>query len=174
MSAEELRELADWLAADDYAAQDRYRAAAYLRACADALDAGPVAWQHPGPVTREHPLECLVVVPALRQADGDWWLYRDVFLDPDSPIAWMPDTREHRAMLDAAPTPPVQDDEALEVLRELVAAEAETQRLRESLRGLLAVTSSKAPGTGLIVGAEDRHAAAIKQARAALENTDAR
>lgn len=44
MSAEELRELADWLAADDYAAQDRYRAAAYLRACADALDAGPVAW----------------------------------------------------------------------------------------------------------------------------------
>lgn len=41
---------------------------------------------------------------------------------------------------------------------------------RESLRGLLAVTSSKAPGTGLIVGAEDRHAAAIKQARAALEN----
>ncbi len=59
---------------------------------------------------------------------------------------------------------------AKETLDRLKAAEAETQRLRESLRGLLAVTSSKATGTGLIVGAEDRHAAAIKQARAALEN----
>lgn len=48
MSAEELRELADWLAADDYAAQDRYRAADYLRACADAMEAGPVAWEHNG------------------------------------------------------------------------------------------------------------------------------
>lgn len=51
-----------------------------------------------------------------------------------------------------------------------LAGNTEIERLRESLRGLLAVTSSKAPGTGLIVGAEDRHAAAIKQARAALEN----
>lgn len=65
-------------------------------------------------------------------------------------------------------------DDICALLDRLKAAEAEAQRLRESLRGLLAVTSSKAPGTGLIVGAEDRHAAAIKQARAALENTDAR
>lgn len=40
MNSEELRGLADWLAADDYDAQDRYLAADYLRACADALDAG--------------------------------------------------------------------------------------------------------------------------------------
>ncbi len=65
-------------------------------------------------------------------------------------------------------------DDIRTLLNRLKAAEAEAQRLRESLRGLLAVTSSKAPGTGLIVGAEDRHAAAIKQAREALENTDAR
>lgn len=65
-------------------------------------------------------------------------------------------------------------DDLRALLDRLKAAEAEAQRLRESLRGLLAVTSSRAPGAGLIAGAEERHAAAIKQARAALENTDER
>ena len=66
------------------------------------------------------------------------------------------------------------DEPPRALLDRLKAAEAEAQRLRESLRGLLAVTSSRAPGAGLIAGAEERHAAAIKQARAALENTDER
>jgi hypothetical protein len=55
---------------------------------------------------------------------------------------------------------------------EQLAANTENERLRESLRGLLTVTSSKAPGAGLIAGAEERHAAAIKQARAALEGKE--
>lgn len=66
-------------------------------------------------------------------------------------------------------------DAAIErALAEVDRLRTENERLRESLRGLLAVTSSRAPGAGLIAGAEERHAAAIKQARAAQENTDAR
>jgi hypothetical protein len=45
MTAEELRELA--YSTDEMDAFAVARAAAYLRACADALDAGPVAWMDP-------------------------------------------------------------------------------------------------------------------------------
>lgn len=46
MSADELRRLAVLIERTDHDAIDR--AAAYLRACADALDAGPVAWHYDG------------------------------------------------------------------------------------------------------------------------------
>lgn len=49
MTAEELREMAEWLRLDDTEQHDR--AAGYLFACADALDAGPVAWHYDG---RDH------------------------------------------------------------------------------------------------------------------------
>lgn len=37
------------------------------------------------------------------------------------------------------------------------------------LRALLAVTPAKAPGAGLVVGAEEKHRAAIDAARAAID-----
>jgi integrase len=46
MTADELRRLAVLIERTDHDAIDR--AAAYLRACADALDAGPVAWHYDG------------------------------------------------------------------------------------------------------------------------------
>lgn len=45
MTADELRELADLAQDDDLAKHSRRQVADYLRACADALDAGPVAWR---------------------------------------------------------------------------------------------------------------------------------
>jgi len=45
MQASELRELAEWVGDDDLSKRGRYEVADYLRACADALDAGPVAWR---------------------------------------------------------------------------------------------------------------------------------
>lgn len=119
MTADELRSLADTLeqCSPFRDSASVYQAANYLRACAEVMDKGPVAWRTPGPVTSEHPLECLVVVPALRQADGDWWLHGDVFLSPKSPIAWMPDTPEHLAMLAPLRLPePMPDAELREVL----------------------------------------------------------
>ena len=44
MTADELHHLANWLLQDGTEQHDR--AAAYLRACANAMDAGPVAWRY--------------------------------------------------------------------------------------------------------------------------------
>lgn len=46
MTANELRELATLTGDDDLAKHGRYKVADYLRACADALEAGPVAWRN--------------------------------------------------------------------------------------------------------------------------------
>ena len=43
MTSEELRELAELIGDDELSKRGRYIVADYLRACADALDAGPVA-----------------------------------------------------------------------------------------------------------------------------------
>lgn len=43
------------------------------------------------------------------------------------------------------------------------------QALLDALRDLLAVTPARAPGAGLLVGAEERHRAAIDAARAAID-----
>ncbi len=37
----------------------------------ERLKSNAMQWRKPGPVTAEHPLDCLIVVPALRQADRD-------------------------------------------------------------------------------------------------------
>lgn len=58
-------------------------------------------WEKPGPVSPNHPLECLIVLSALRQSDGDWWIEGSKFLADDLPIAWAPDTPEARAVLAA-------------------------------------------------------------------------
>lgn len=63
------------------------------------LRCNAMQWRKPGPVTAEHPLECLIVVPALRQADGDWWIEGSKFLADDAPIAWCADTSIARAAL---------------------------------------------------------------------------
>lgn len=57
----------------------------------------PAGWLLPGPVTADHPLECLIVLPALRQSDGDWWIEGSKFLSDDAPLGWMADTPETRA-----------------------------------------------------------------------------
>lgn len=44
MTPDQLRELADWLRQDG--TEQHGRAADYLRACADALETGPVAWMY--------------------------------------------------------------------------------------------------------------------------------
>lgn len=56
-------------------------------------------WQRPGPVTPEHPLECLIVLQSLRQSDGDWWTPGSTFLPEHQPIAWAPDTPDVRQTL---------------------------------------------------------------------------
>jgi hypothetical protein len=58
-----------------------------------------IRWEKPGPVSPNHPLECLIVLSALRQIDGDWWIEGSKFLADDLPIAWAPDTPEARAVL---------------------------------------------------------------------------
>lgn len=63
------------------------------------LRCNAMQWRKPGPVTAEHPLDCLIVVPALRQADGDWWIEGSKFLADDAPIAWCADTSIARAAL---------------------------------------------------------------------------
>ncbi|MFA6125547.1 hypothetical protein, partial [Sphingomonas sp.] len=60
----------------------------------------PEGWRKPGPVTPNHPMECLIVVEAWRQTDGDWFS-NEKFLSAHEPIAWMPDTPENRAMIEA-------------------------------------------------------------------------
>lgn len=55
-------------------------------------------WRAPGPVTADHPLECLIVLPALRQSDGDWFAH-GTFVCGDDVIAWLPDTPENRAAI---------------------------------------------------------------------------
>lgn len=70
--------------------------------------AAPAGWRETGPVTQDHPLECLIVVEALRQSDGDWWVRGDHFLGEHQPIAWLPDNDATRAMLAASPTAPAQ------------------------------------------------------------------
>ena len=64
------------------------------------LKCNAMQWRKPGPVTAEHPLDCLIVVPALRQADGDWWLEGSKFLSDDAPIAWCADTSIARSALE--------------------------------------------------------------------------
>lgn len=66
-------------------------------------------WQQPGPVTPEHPLECLIVLQSLRQSDGDWWIAGSKFLPEYQPIAWSPDTPEAREAL-GLPAEPADDD----------------------------------------------------------------
>lgn len=65
----------------------------------ERLKSNAMQWRKPGPVTAEHPLDCLIVVPALRQADGDWWIGSSEFLTEDAPIAWCADTSIARAAL---------------------------------------------------------------------------
>ena len=65
-----------------------------------AAPAAPAGWQKPGPVTADHPLECLIVVKAVRQSDGDWWIGGSTFLNDDTPIGWMPHTAANRAAID--------------------------------------------------------------------------
>jgi hypothetical protein len=66
-----------------------------------SFDAG---WKPPEPLSSEHPLECLIVLEAWRQSDGDWWMEcSDSFIDGDRPLAYMADTPENRAALKAAP-----------------------------------------------------------------------
>ena len=65
----------------------------------DAVEA--LRWEKPGPVSPNHPLECLIVLSAIRQRDGDWWIEGNKFLEDDLPIAWAPDTQEARAVLAA-------------------------------------------------------------------------
>lgn len=74
---------------------DRLKAAEVERLKCNAMQ-----WRKPGPVTAEHPLDCLIVVPALRQADGDWWIEGSKFLSDDAPIAWCADTSIARAALE--------------------------------------------------------------------------
>ena len=66
----------------------------------ERLKCNAMQWRKPGPVTAEHPLDCLIVVPALRQADGDWWIGSSEFLTEDAPIAWCADTSIARAALE--------------------------------------------------------------------------
>lgn len=75
---------------------DRLRAA---EAEVERLRCNAMQWRKPGPVTAEHPLDCLIVIPALRQADGDWWIRGSEFLEGDAPIAWCADTSIARAAL---------------------------------------------------------------------------
>jgi hypothetical protein len=66
-----------------------------------SFDAG---WKSPEPLSPEHPLECLIVLEAWRQSDGDWWMEcSDSFIDGDRPLAYMADTPENRAALKAPP-----------------------------------------------------------------------
>lgn len=76
---------------------DRLRAA---EAEVGRLKCNAPQWRKPGPVTAEHPLDCLIVVPALRQADGDWWLEGSKFLSDNTPIAWCADTSIARSALE--------------------------------------------------------------------------
>ena len=76
---------------------DRLKAA---EAEVERLRCNAMQWRKPGPVTAEHPLDCLIVVPALRQADGDWWIEGSKFLADDAPIAWCADTSITRAALE--------------------------------------------------------------------------
>ncbi len=62
-------------------------------------------WQPPGPVTADHPLECLIVVKAVRQSDRDWWIGGSTFLPDEAPIAWVPHTAANRAAIDAPSAP---------------------------------------------------------------------
>lgn len=71
--------------------------AAYRSTPADGGGQG-VTWRPPGPVTPEHPLKCLIVLPALRQSDGDWWACQKFFGDSE-PLGWLPDTPEIRAAI---------------------------------------------------------------------------
>ena len=74
-------------------------AAAPQPAAPDAqAESSDVSWRKPGPVTADHPIECLVVLTALRQSDGDWFV-DEKFLDQDTPLAWMPDTPAIRAAI---------------------------------------------------------------------------
>ncbi len=75
---------------------DRLRAA---EAEVERLRCNAMQWRKPGPVTAEHPLDCLIVIPTLRQADGDWWIRGSEFLEGDAPIAWCADTSIARAAL---------------------------------------------------------------------------
>ena len=117
VNADELRRLAVLIERTDHDAIDR--AAAYLRACADALEKGPVAWAHrDGRVVPEKTMRSAV-------KDGGAMLSSLLgFTAPLYPLAMPAQAQALRLpepMLDAAPTPPVQqDDEALEVLRRIV------------------------------------------------------
>lgn len=93
-----------------------HQADAALEALRAALSAPPpvvpAGWQQPGPVTAGHPLDCLIVLHALRQSDGEWYIGGSKFLADDEPLAWMPDTDETRAAIAAAPQAPTQRDPA--------------------------------------------------------------
>ena len=104
MTADQLRRLAVLIERTDYEAIDR--AAAYLRACADALDAEPVAWMYPDDYERMKTSETFCTVFSVKVVSPD----RGSTTVQLYPLA-MP----------AAPTPPVQqDDEALKVLLRIV------------------------------------------------------
>jgi hypothetical protein len=62
-------------------------------------------WRAPGPVTADHPLECLIVVESVRQSDGDWLIKGSHFLPDDFPLAWLPDNDASRALFAASPSP---------------------------------------------------------------------
>lgn len=133
MSAEELRELADWLAADDYAAQDRYRAAAYLRACADALDAGPVAWHYDGrdqievyPLAMPAPLR---LPEPMTDEEVAALIHETEYLPTDHAVRYLVETGECRVK--EANEYPFHCDDIRTLLDRLKAAEAENERLRE-------------------------------------------
>jgi hypothetical protein len=61
--------------------------------------AGVHPWREPGPVTADHPLECLLIVEAFRQSDGEWWIEGSKFLSEDVPLAWVEDNPEVRKAL---------------------------------------------------------------------------
>lgn len=91
MTADQLRRLAVLIERTDYEAIDR--AAAYLRACADALDAEPVAWMYPDDYERMKTSETFCTVFSVKVVSPD----RGSTTVQLYPLA-MP----------AAPTPPVQ------------------------------------------------------------------
>lgn len=100
MTADQLRRLAVLIERTDYEAIDR--AAAYLRACADALDAEPVAWMYPDDYERMKTSETFCTVFSVKVVSPD----RGSTTVQLYPLA-MP----------AAPTPPVQQDDEAERLR---------------------------------------------------------
>ena len=57
-------------------------------------------WQQPAPVTAELLVDALVVLPAIRQDNGCWWIYGRE-LEENDVIAWTLDTDKARAALAA-------------------------------------------------------------------------